>query len=92
MAETSVNVDCDEVLDISCVAELYERLKEKVTNQGDIVLNAKDVERTDAAVLQMFTTLFSAEGVNVCWNEPSEALKRSAALLGLSEKLKLPVA
>jgi ABC-type transporter Mla MlaB component len=50
------------------------------------------VERADTAALQLLGAFFqdaNAQKKTVEWKDPSEALCRSAALLGLSEMLHL---
>lgn len=88
-----IHVNCGDVLDISRAADFHQELKTALGKGGAIVLDAAEIERIDAAALQLCTALFrdaAARKVQAKWLTPSDALMRSAALLGLSQQLGLP--
>jgi len=85
-------IECGEIVDISAVAELYQQLNNALDSDGAVTLNAGAIERVDTAALQMFAC-FVQEIIkrhrDVSWNAPSEALRRSADFLGMTQVLKL---
>ncbi|MDH5181975.1 MAG: STAS domain-containing protein [Gammaproteobacteria bacterium] len=87
-----IHIECEEVMNISLAANLHTRLRESLGKGGEIELHAANVERIDAAVLQLFTAFFkaaAAKKVRARWIEPSDVVLRSAGLLGLTDKLNL---
>ena len=85
-------VTCPESMDISVVAEFSIELKTALEAKQAIQLQAANVERADTAGLQMLCAFFldaQAEGVDVEWLEPSDALLGSSKQIGLAEHLKL---
>lgn len=85
-------IECEDVMDISKASGLHTQMKESLGSGSEIEFNAANVQRIDACVLQLFTAFFkaaSARKVAVRWVEPSDALLRSAKLLGLSSQLGL---
>jgi len=84
-------IKLNEVQDISQVAELHKKVA-AILNSQDIVFDGSDVERIDASTLQLITCAFKQAdkyGNKVSWHDSSEALKKSASLLGLTEILNL---
>ena len=80
-----------EVQDISQVAELHQKVA-TILNSQDIFFDGSDVERIDASTLQLITCAFKQAdkyGNKVSWQGSSDALKKSASLLGLTEILNL---
>lgn len=87
-------VSCANVLDISKAASLQKELLEVLGRGSAIKLDAAAVEKIDAAALQLFVSFFitaESQKVQVQWHHPSEALCRSARLLGLTNVLGLPL-
>lgn len=83
---------CEEVMDISTVAGIKLQLVEALESGLPVMLDAKQVERADTAALQVLSAFFqeaSAKKQDIQWRDPSDALSRSSALLGLSELLQL---
>lgn len=79
------------VQDISSVADLYEEMKE-LFKKEKVILDGQQVERIDAASLQLIYTFILEAKINdvdVSWRSPSEALKNSASLLGMVDALQL---
>ncbi len=88
-------IECAEVLDISGVAEFHAHCLEALGTQQNLVLNASQVDRVDTAALQVLGAFIQSANdrkQTVAWEDPSESLCQSAALLGLSEILCLPIA
>ena len=84
---------CDDVLDISGVAELRAQLLAALELGESFCVDASAVERIDTAALQVFTAFFqdaASRQMSVQWQSPSAALCRAAGLLGLSSLLNLP--
>ena len=82
-----------ESLTLTQVMPLYNELKQALTKQKQIVLEAAGVEAVDAAGLQMLDALMreaQACQVEVTWHEPSAMLSQSAKTLGLAGKMRLP--
>jgi ABC-type transporter Mla MlaB component len=83
-----------ESLTLTQVMPLYNELKQALTKQKQIVLEAAGVEAVDAAGLQLLDALMreaQACQVEVKWHDPSAILSQSAKTLGLADKLRLPV-
>ena len=79
------------VQDISSVAELHEEMKKLFSNEK-LILDGEQVERIDAASLQLifaFIQEAKVSNVDVVWRSPSEALSHSAKLLGMEDALQL---
>jgi ABC-type transporter Mla MlaB component len=86
-------VDLGERLNIQGVEGLRRTLVARLTSQAIVRFDCSRVESADASALQLLTAFYreaSHRGVKVYWHEPSDALRESAALLGLSEELELP--
>ncbi len=84
-------IKLNDVQDISQVGELQQQIV-ALMNSSDIVFDGSEVERIDAASLQLLTCVFKqAEKYSskVSWQASSDALKKAAELLGLTEELSL---
>jgi len=91
-ASESLVVECGEMLDISRVSEFYAELKMVLEDDKAIELDGSKIERIDTAGLQLLVTFcqqLKAKNRPVQWREPSEALQRSAQLVGLVDELGL---
>lgn len=90
MSETTI--ECGDVVDISRVSDLYQQLNEALEGDDGISFNAGAIERIDAAALQMFACFIQEikkRSRHVHWTNPTEALLRSASLLGMKQALLL---
>lgn len=79
------------VQDISSVSDLHEEMK-KLFKAEKIILDGQQIERIDAASLQLIYSFIQEAKVNsvdVAWRFPSEALTNSARLLGMEDALQL---
>ena len=88
----TVTIQCEDVLNIASVNLLHQDLKTALNDADEIILKAANVERIDAATLQLFAALFHDSeklGVSVRWDNPSEAVIYSAKVLGLDDLLKI---
>jgi len=85
-------MDCGGVMDITDAVELHARLLILLESKQPVLLDASRVERTDTAALQVLSAFIqdaNSQQQEVKWKKPSEALTRSAELLGLSSLLKI---
>lgn len=83
---------CDESLDIRHVSDMKILFAGALAANKTVTLQADKVERADTAGLQLFCAFFKdahASGMKIVWHEPSETLRKSAGLLGLTEVLGL---
>lgn len=88
----TIELVCDESVDISVVGELYAKVTSEMEDGCTISFDASQVERVDTAALQFFAVLFNdapARKITIHWTNPSDILKKSAQLLGLGEHLQL---
>lgn len=79
------------VQDISSVADIQSELKKLLSNES-IIIEADQVERIDAASLQLlysFVEEARAKGVDLTWNSVSDVLRNNAKLLGMEDALQL---
>lgn len=91
-SETTCEIICDEVMDISMVAGMKLQLVEALESGQPVILDGKQVERADTAALQVLSAFFhdaTARKQSIQWRDPSETLNRSSMLLGLSGLLNL---
>ena len=94
-SEGSVEVNLDEVLVISGASDLQDLLREAVEDGAVVVLDGSRVAQVDTSALQILSAFVrdaDTLGFSVEWKAPSEALRFSAGLLGLTEGLSLPAA
>jgi len=85
-------VELDEHLDISRVRQLHAELAALLAAGRPVRFSAARLLRADTAVLQLFAAFVrqaQAHGLAINWDSPTEALLRSARLLGLSEAMAL---
>ena len=84
-------IACGDSLDISGVGELHRQLSKVLKGGQTVTLDASQVQRADAAGLQLLAAFCQAacsRGVTVTWRQPSEVFELSASLLGLDEMLR----
>ena len=91
MANT-IDFQLPENMTIASVHNLHEDL-ESLINQPDcdnIVLQARDVQRTDTAGIQLLLAFCNASKerqISIVWDHPSEKLCHAVGLLGLDSAL-----
>lgn len=78
-------------LDIAAAAGLKRQLDAALAGAQPLTLDAHAVEHVDAAGLQLLLAFQRADppGTGAAWRNPSPVLCEAAALLGLSEALRL---
>jgi ABC-type transporter Mla MlaB component len=80
-------IDCGDALGIAQLADMYTKLLSGLAEGHDIQFNVSNIERIDAASLQMICA-FSKEvkkaGHILSWQGASEAFVRSVNILGLA--------
>ena len=79
------------VQDISSVTDMHKEMKKLFENET-VILDGADVERIDAASLQLILSFIQEAKVNnvdVSWRSPSSVLSNSAKLLGMEDALQL---
>ena len=79
------------VQDISSFSEIHEEMKTLFKNEK-VILSAENVERIDAASLQLILSFIGEAQINnvdIAWRSPSDAISNSAKLLGMEEALQL---
>lgn len=80
-------------LDVSGTRGAYETLNEALTRALPVALDTAELERVDAAGLQLllaFLRTAQARGLQPQWQSVGPALETSAEFLGLSNVLELP--
>jgi len=85
-------VHCEETMDITIAETFYSTLQSAVASEQPIIIDASQIERIDAAMLQMFCALFTDPVANkhgIVWRNPSDNLIESAELMGLDNYLDL---
>lgn len=91
--DSKTSIECGDTLDIGKAAEFHNQLKSALGKGNEVVLNASELSRIDAASLQLCVVFFSeaaARKLTARWHSPSGSLIQSASLLGLSKLLGLP--
>lgn len=86
-------VNCESQVDIGIVVELHDYLKQALQEQQALEIDASQVERIDASVLQLIHGYIREAGrqnLPVSWSGASEAVHAAARLLGLEQALQLP--
>lgn len=90
-----MQINCEEILDISVAQDLHKKLGKALGEARPIVVNASQVEKIDASIIQMFCALSqSAKGqqLRLEWQEPSQKFLDSVRLLDLGDTLGLSAA
>ncbi|MDH3326649.1 MAG: STAS domain-containing protein [Gammaproteobacteria bacterium] len=86
-------INCEPTIDISAAQALFEHLSNALSGNHAVEINAGDVTRVDAAILQVFTAFMlesKTREQSVTWNSVSDAFYGSAEQLGLVNELSLP--
>lgn len=89
----SYSVVLNRIVEVTDINALFGRLEQALSaTTSTLMLDAEEVERIDAASLQLLTVFYREAvelGYAVKWNKPSDALQRSARLVGLAHRLGL---
>ena len=82
----------ENILSISDINELRKTLCGLLDNNGDIEIDASDVQSVDTAILQLLTAFclkLDKNGHNIKWKNPTQTFIDRCCLLNLEESLKL---
>jgi len=91
----SNSIDCGDLLDISMVNEVNQKLKDALNSGSDISINISNIERIDTAGAQMLCACYQdakSKKIKCEWTAPSEIFSKSIKQLGLSEHLGISAA
>jgi len=94
-AEVSGDLNLEGSLGIAEAETLYQRLLEMLDAQVDVCIESETLSRVDTAGVQLlyaFIKEAETRSVKVIWKSVSDALKETAATLGLSENMGFEVA
>ncbi|WP_444994880.1 STAS domain-containing protein [Aliikangiella sp. IMCC44359] len=90
--EKKTTVSLGTAVDITHAANLKSRLTTALNKKLPVVLISNNVERADTAGLQLIYTFIQkaeAQGSQVSWQKPSDAIVQASEILGMSEPLNL---
>jgi len=85
-------IQLQSVSDITIVGELKEQLASALANQQPITIEAAEVERIDAACLQLLVAYFNTlneKDIRCTWGATSDAVRDAARLCGVEKILGL---
>lgn len=85
-------IPCGDILSIADVGDLYANLLMSMAEGSTINIDASEIEKIDAASLQMiyaFSKEAEKQGKPLTWDSASSAFLHSAKLLGLAELMNL---
>jgi len=85
-------VHCGDALGMEDVASLKQRLSVALQSGAPIVLDVADIHSAQTPGMQLLVAFIRAtddKGLHIGWRNPTQAIKESARLLGLSDILKL---
>lgn len=88
----TLNIRLADTLDIFTMRSLYSELRSALDNDAPVFLQGSEVERVDAAALQMLAAMFifaADHQYRLELQSPSEALVHGAALLSVDEYMGL---
>ena len=83
----------DDRLTIVQAADLHRMLVKRLAEGRQLVVDGTRVEEIDTAILQLLCSLWrtgAERGVACTWHGVSQALRRTAALVGVAEMLQFP--
>jgi len=90
----SSSIDCGDLLDISMVNDIHQKLKKSLDSGSDIAVNVSQIQRVDAAGVQMLCAFFQdakSRNIKCTWENPSEVFLTSVQQLGLTTHLGIAV-
>lgn len=92
-AKQSARVELDARTTIVQAADLHRTLLARVSQGEAVVVDGTRVEEIDTAILQLLTSLWRTcveRGIACTWHGASDALRQTAALVGVAELLHFP--
>jgi anti-anti-sigma regulatory factor len=88
-------IELEPRLTIVQAAALHRTMLERLEGGAPIIVDGSHVEEIDTAVLQLLTSLWRTgqeRGITCAWRGSSDALRRTAALVGVAGILQLDAA
>ena len=88
-------IELDPLLTIVQAAALHRTMVARLEEARPVIVDGTRVEEIDTAVLQLLTSLWRTgqeRGIACTWHGASDALRRTAALVGLAGMLHLDAA
>ncbi len=89
------NIDCGDLLDISMVNEINQKLKKSLSSGSDISIDVSKIDRIDTAGAQMLCAFYQdakSREIKCNWTDPSEVFLKSIQQLGLESHFDIPPA
>ena len=80
----------DENVEMAHADDLRKRLQALMESTDNMIMDGSQVKVIDTAILQLLVAVFchaKSQGKKISWQEPSQALCRNIALLGLEGHL-----
>jgi anti-anti-sigma regulatory factor len=90
----SAPVELEARMTIVQAADLHRRLLACVAHGETVVVDGTRVEEIDTAILQLLASLWRtclARGIACTWRGASDALRQTAALVGVAEMMHFPL-
>ncbi len=84
------SVDCGDLLDISMVNEINQKLKDSLRSDNNISINVSNIQRIDTAGAQMLCAFYQdakSKNIQCTWDNPSDVFVKSIVQLGLDGHL-----
>jgi len=94
-AQQDNTIDCGDLLDISMVNQINQKLKDALNSGCNISINISKIERIDTAGAQILCAFYQdtkSKKIKCEWTIPSDVFAKSIKQLGLSEHLELSTA
>ena len=91
-SESEIIIDCSDCLSVSLVADFKPILSQAASQNLPIILDASELERIDAAAVQLISAFFieaKESGLDISWRNPTESLRYASELIGLKDVLHL---
>ncbi len=85
-------IECGDLLDISMVNEINQKLKQSLDSGNDISINVSNIQRIDAAGAQMLCAFYQdakSKNIKCTWQSPSEVFLKAIQQLDLNNHLGL---
>lgn len=86
-------IELEARMTIAQAADLHRMLLAPIARGEGMVVDGTRVEEVDTAILQLLASLWRTcleRGIACSWHGASDALRQTAALVGLAELLQLP--
>lgn len=80
-------IECGDLLDISMVNEIHQKLKQSLVSGDNISINVSNIQRLDAAGAQILCAFYQdakSRKIKCTWQAPSEVFLKAIQQLGLN--------